>query len=121
MRLQLMIFPWCSGVSTTDIVGRMLLMNKDHHCNTTSSELGGKDHDGNSLLCEQSKFLTTSRMLRLFSAGMKSPKKDQKVLYIDGGWDMFHCGHVAFLKEAKKVRCFRFLIFDVALLNWNSA
>lgn len=94
--------PRTEGVSTTDIVGRMLLMNKDHHCNTSSSELGGKDHDGNSLLCEQSKFLTTSRMLRLFSAGMKSPKKDQKVLYIDGGWDMFHCGHVAFLKEAKK-------------------
>jgi len=92
------------GVSTTDIVGRMLLMNKDHHCDTASDVLTGKDRDGNSLLCEQSKFLTTSRMLRLFSAGMKSPKKGERVIYIDGAWDMFHCGHVAFLEEAKKVR-----------------
>ena len=53
--------PRTEGVSTTDIVGRMLLMTKDHHCGNTN---GGqstheKNRDGNSLLCEQSKFLTT--------------------------------------------------------------
>ena len=78
-------------------------MNKDHHCDSSSEIITGKDRDGNSLLCEQSTFLTTSRMLRLFSAGMKSPKKGERVIYIDGAWDMFHCGHVAFLEEAKKV------------------
>lgn len=94
--------PRTEGVSTTDIVGRMLLMNKDHHYNSSTGKPSGKDQDGNSLLCRQSKFLTTSRLLRLFSAGMKSPKKGDKVIYIDGAWDMFHCGHVAFLEEAKK-------------------
>ena len=97
------------GVSTTDIVGRMLLMNKDHHFDSSSEVLTGKDRDGNSLLCEQSTFLTTSRMLRLFSSGMKSPKKGERVIYIDGAWDMFHCGHVAFLEEAKKVSSSDFL------------
>merc|ERR1719223_397775 len=96
--------PRTQGVSTTDIVGRMLLMSKDHHCKSTEdTKLSGKkDSDGNSLLCEQSKFLTTSRLLRLFSAGMQSPKSDMKVIYIDGAWDMFHCGHVSILEEAKK-------------------
>jgi len=91
--------PRTEGVSTTDIVGRMLLMNKDHHYNSSSAN---KSLDGNTLLCEQSKFLTTSRMLRLFSAGMKSPKSGMKVIYIDGAWDMFHCGHIAILEAAKK-------------------
>jgi len=43
-----------------------------------------------------------SRMLRLFSAGMKSPERGMRVIYMDGAWDMFHCGHVAILKEAKE-------------------
>merc|ERR1712045_793765 len=43
-----------------------------------------------------------SRMLRLFSSGMKSPKPRMSIIYIDGAWDMFHCGHVSLLKEAKK-------------------
>jgi ethanolamine-phosphate cytidylyltransferase len=102
--------PRTEGVSTTDIVGRMLLMTKEHHYHdgvgdsprsaesTTSPEL--------ELLGRQSKFLTTSRMLRLFSAGTKSPTEDMRIIYIDGAWDMFHCGHVAILKAAKEVRVF---------------
>lgn len=97
--------PRTEGISTTDIVGRMVLMSKSHHCDTLSADMLGKDREGNSLLCEQSKFLTTSRLLRLFSAGMKSPKPGAKIIYIDGAWDMFHCGHVAMLEAAKKVRC----------------
>jgi len=43
-----------------------------------------------------------SHMLRLFSTGMKPPSKSSKVVYIDGAWDMFHCGHLAILKKIKK-------------------
>jgi ethanolamine-phosphate cytidylyltransferase len=113
--------PRTEGVSTTDIVGRMLLMTKDHHCDggdeMNDAVLRQKDKDGNPLLCEQSKFLTTSRMLRLFSAGMKSPKKGQRIVYIDGAWDMFHCGHVAILKAAREVSFILPLMYGLGVLS----
>jgi len=82
-------------VSTTEIVGRMLIMTKEHH----SKE--------NAVLGLQSKFLTTSRMLRSFSSFNSSDSsasidKNKKVIYIDGSWDMFHCGHMSMLEEVKK-------------------
>ena len=111
--------PRTEGVSTTDIVGRMLLMTKEHHYydnnkehqyhkdkdSNWESEVDSEDHEYSELelLGRQSKFLTTSRMLRLFAAGTKSPTEDMRVIYIDGAWDMFHCGHVAILKAVKEV------------------
>jgi len=95
--------PRTEGVSTTDIVGRMLLMNKDHHFTGSSTDTSGEGGGGmDKLLCQQSNFLTTSRMLRLFSGAMKSPKDGMRIIYIDGAWDMFHPGHVSILEEAKK-------------------
>jgi ethanolamine-phosphate cytidylyltransferase len=158
--------PRTEGVSTTEIVGRMLLMTKHHHMrrhNKTSSRArgnsvgslsgsmiaaaaaaaggGGGEHpsidvvvgenssddsdneihnendeddlsvftaaqynDGGEriVIGNQSKFLTTSMMLRLFSAGVKPPEEGMRVTYVDGAWDMFHCGHVKFLEEVSK-------------------
>lgn len=128
--------PRTEGVSTTDIVGRMLLMTKEHHLRKSKSTSGDQNDsdsdneihneedngDGDDIsvmtaanltvdshaslgvpLGHHSKFLTTSMMLRLFSAGVKHPEDGMRVIYVDGAWDMFHCGHVDFLKEAKKV------------------
>lgn len=84
--------PRTDGVSTTDIVGRMLLLTKEHHLH------GGSEH----VLGSQSKFLTTSRLLQLFSADIRSPTRTMRVVYIDGAWDLFHPGHVAMLKVARE-------------------
>ena len=142
--------PRTEGVSTTDIVGRMLLMTTEHHmgrnrrrgdsvaslgsaCSGMSGAVVGAsgtasfdaldggdggmmdDYDDEDIsvlagdvrrgemLGRQSKFLTTSMMLRLFSAGVTSPEEGARVVYVDGAWDMFHCGHIEFLKAAKQV------------------
>lgn len=161
--------PRTEGVSTTDIVGRMLLMTKEHHLRTNSrrnlhvrgssfgcqsdlllvappppfpprdddvdsdNEIHNDDDEGGEegamrmmgdggddvsvmtgmgnvgrgvFLGHQSKFLTTSMMLRLFSADVKPPEEGMRVIYVDGAWDMFHCGHVEFLKDVSKVCVF---------------
>eukprot|EP00934_Nitzschia_sp_Nitz4_P002938 Nitzschia sp. Nitz4//scaffold150_size53981//3589//4949//NITZ4_006668-RA/size53981-snap-gene-0.59-mRNA-1//-1//CDS//3329537044//2928//frame0 len=84
--------PRTEGVSTTDIVGRMLLLTKTHH-------ILADDHR---CLGNRSNFLTTNRLLQLFSGTVRSPTKDMRVVYIDGAWDMFHPGHVAMLKAARE-------------------
>jgi ethanolamine-phosphate cytidylyltransferase len=116
--------PRTEGVSTTDIVGRMLLMTKEHHhfdvvdgpssadasCGSgaATASTGHKGSDASSVQLlsgqQKSKFLTTSRMLQLFSAGVKAPARGMHVVYIDGAWDLFHPGHVSILKAARQVR-----------------
>jgi glycerol-3-phosphate cytidylyltransferase-like family protein len=104
-----MSIPRTEGVSTTDILGRMLLLTKQHHCHNQEIEESSpleSEHSSSErreFVGPQSKFLTTSRMLQLFSAGVKAPTKDMRVIYVDGAWDLFHPGHVAFLQEARKV------------------
>ncbi|KAL7553010.1 hypothetical protein ACHAWF_016260 [Thalassiosira exigua] len=163
--------PRTEGVSTTDIVGRMLLMTKDHHLRpvgrrkrgmsegslslnvSVSKDEGSSDSDNEifdegdgegeddvsvltaanyneslredpggdavvGVLGHRSKFLTTSAMLRQFSAGVKHPEEGVRVVYVDGAWDMFHCGHVEFLREASKVRfrdCFASFSLSLSL------
>jgi ethanolamine-phosphate cytidylyltransferase len=112
--------PRTEGVSTTDIVGRMLLLTKEHHMSeatTTTTVNDDDDNDKNddkttaatnaaaAALGTKSKFLTTTRLIQLFSADLnKSPTPDMRVIYIDGSWDMFNPSHVALLKGAKEVR-----------------
>eukprot|EP00525_Craspedostauros_australis_P003353 CAMPEP_0198130400 /NCGR_PEP_ID=MMETSP1442-20131203/53863_1 /TAXON_ID= /ORGANISM="Craspedostauros australis, Strain CCMP3328" /LENGTH=357 /DNA_ID=CAMNT_0043791005 /DNA_START=58 /DNA_END=1131 /DNA_ORIENTATION=- len=85
--------PRTEGVSTTDVIGRIL-------------ELGDMQ-DGApcdvAYLGQKSRFLATGRLLRQF-ASSKEPAAGDRVAYIAGCWDMFHPGHVAILKAAKS-RC----------------
>jgi ethanolamine-phosphate cytidylyltransferase len=42
-------------------------------------------------------------MLRLFSAGHKDPKPGDRVVYMDGAWDMFHAAHIETLRTARSM------------------
>ncbi|KAH9603768.1 hypothetical protein KSS87_018794 [Heliosperma pusillum] len=92
------------GVSSTDIVGRMLLCVRERSLNEKSnhSSLQRQFSHGHSQKFEDgvaaggtriSHFLPTSRRIVQFS-NRKAPKPDSRVIYIDGAFDLFHAGHV---------------------------
>jgi ethanolamine-phosphate cytidylyltransferase len=93
--------PRTEGVSTSDILGRILVMTREHHIYNRKEE--AEEESQRNVLGHKSQFLTTSLLLKSFSAGVKAPKKDSKIIYIDGTWDLFHPGHVAILKSAREV------------------
>jgi len=76
--------PRTEGVSTTDIVGRMLL------CNSQTLDR-----------VPASRFMKTSSILSQFRGGMSDPAPDAKIVYIDGDWDVMNARHIKLLKRAR--------------------
>jgi len=106
--------PRTEGISTTDLVGRMLLLSKDHHEESPSANKQGTLLANISLQMpapevvpsQQSKFLVTSQLMKAFSAALPGHMTDRrragvKTVYADGAWDMFHAGHMDFLRKAR--------------------
>jgi len=101
--------PRTEGVSTTDIVGRMLLCSKEHHQRAPAGSPGSVAPPtissgaplGSARVTTGSRFMTTSQILRSFSVGMKPPPPNAKVVYMCGDWDLFNCSHVDLLREAR--------------------
>lgn len=97
-----------AGVSTTDLVGRMLLLTKQHHMmNQTrtdrerASSIGqdvSKPTEGHSPWTGVSQFLPTTQKIIQF-ANAKEPKKGDRIVYVVGAFDLFHVGHVDFLEK----------------------
>ncbi|KAE9585670.1 hypothetical protein Lal_00010030 [Lupinus albus] len=82
------------GISSTDIVGRILSSLKDPKvC---------EDHNGSYVQPHISQFLPTSRRIVQFSNG-KGPGSNARIVYIDGAFDLFHAGHVEILKRAREL------------------
>jgi ethanolamine-phosphate cytidylyltransferase len=100
------------GVSSTDIVGRILGSMKDTKVSedNNKSTLGGESDKMNKIQgqksqstgCHLSHFLPTSRRIVQFSNG-KAPGPNARVVYIDGAFDLFHAGHVEILKSARQL------------------
>jgi len=89
------------GISTTDLVGRMLLCTKSHL-------RSGEDGDDQQLLAadvpqgKARRYHTSDKKVAQFS-NHTSAKPEDVVVYVDGSFDLFHIGHMRVLEEAKKL------------------
>ncbi|CAL9102403.1 unnamed protein product [Musa textilis] len=101
------------GVSSTDIVGRMLLCVRERSLGGTHNHSSLQrqfshghnqkvDDVGSGSGTRVSHFLPTSRRIVQFSNG-KGPGPDAHIVYIDGAFDLFHAGHVEILRLAREL------------------
>ncbi|CAK38469.1 hypothetical protein CBS63078_5354 [Aspergillus niger] len=122
------------GISTTDLVGRMLLCTKNHFVKSVKDTLNGEEGSGS---LEERKHSADSLMKRIrdyatdetglqpgpqvwiwngsSSAKLgntveepgafetivngKLPRPGQRIIYVDGGFDLFSSGHIEFLRQ----------------------
>lgn len=98
------------GVSSTNLVGRMLLMTKTHFDH--GSPMGNLDHQDvertrsdsttRSPYTGVSHFLPSSQKIVQFADGL-DPAPGDRIVYAAGAFDLFHVGLLDFLEQAKKL------------------
>lgn len=98
-----------ANISTTDLVGRMLLFTKDHHIGKIEELLSNEDN-----VMKYKEYATgedakspganvwvwNNNSLNLLVEGKSKPLK---FVYIDGGFDLFNPGHILALKNLKEI------------------
>lgn len=103
-------------VSTTDMVGRMLLCTKSHYVParagaSTLDALGPKKRSTilemnevkHSPYTSVSSFVPTTMQIMQFASGCRERLPTDRVVFIDGAWDLFHIGHIRAIREARKL------------------
>ena len=125
---RMKLFKRTEGVSTTAIIGRLLLCAKENTIKgkgefemTTSAELikqfADLDEFEKNRKPVMSSFLATSWRITEFSSN-KIPKKGDKIIYIDGAFDILHIGHIETLKKAKEMGDFLYVgVHDDFIVN----
>lgn len=126
------------GISTTDLVGRMLLCTKNHFVKSVRKTLAGEEGSGSpeerkafadDLLQRIQDYATDESGLQrgpqvwtwlgsgeakidneVAEAGSfeslvdgKGPKPGQRIVYVDGGFDLFSSGHIEFLRKVTEL------------------
>lgn len=119
------------GISTTDLVGRMLLCTRNHFIRSLTRTLSGEEGPGSSeersnlakemsqrikdyasdvtglqpgalvLSWDGSASATKPTSYRTMVDGVR-PKPGQRIVYVDGGFDLFSSGHIEFLRQVVK-------------------
>lgn len=125
------------GISTTDLVGRMLLCTRDHFIHSLPKVLAGEEGPGDaeerdrrgkemsqrvrdyatdetglkpgpkvfswssSSEANQGNVMDGSGVFKVLVDG-NGPQHHQRIVYVDGGFDLFSSGHIEFLTQVVK-------------------
>jgi ethanolamine-phosphate cytidylyltransferase len=89
------------GVSTTDLVGRMLLLQGEPPVAAGTASPRGEGENTPSTDLAPSKWTQT---LQHFMAHARQPQPGDRIAYVDGAFDLFHVGHSTFL-QAVRAQC----------------
>jgi ethanolamine-phosphate cytidylyltransferase len=131
---KLRIVKRTEGVSTTDIVGRLLLLTREHlddpevkavakliqdrtddspRVSTLAPAITPETGSSKSVV----KMLTTARRIAEFSSRRPVSETDT-VVYIDGAFDLFNVGHASTLKKARELGTYLIVgIYDDETVN----
>lgn len=130
---RFLVFKRTPSISTTDLVGRILLCTRSHFITSLKKRLAGEEGEGDEKERRATGLSMTQRIrdyatdssgtnphVTVFiwnneSLGMEdtegdggthveivrgnSPSPGQRVVYVDGGFDLFSSGHIEFLKQ----------------------
>ena len=124
--IRFKLFRRTEGISTTEIIGRLLMLSKEK---STNINYQNKEYFTSSKLLKLaneeyfdkgpvvSSFLTTGWRLKEF-CNHKFPEENDKVVYIDGAFDILHIGHIETLKKAKELGNFLYVgVHDDTTVN----
>eukprot|EP00358_Blepharisma_japonicum_P006522 CAMPEP_0202940322 /NCGR_PEP_ID=MMETSP1395-20130829/389_1 /ASSEMBLY_ACC=CAM_ASM_000871 /TAXON_ID=5961 /ORGANISM="Blepharisma japonicum, Strain Stock R1072" /LENGTH=339 /DNA_ID=CAMNT_0049634741 /DNA_START=194 /DNA_END=1213 /DNA_ORIENTATION=+ len=89
---KLKIIKRTEGISTTDMVGKMLLMTSNELVTSPPTQISAST---------KTQFLSTTRRINQFSTP-KTPAPTDRIVYIDGAFDLLHRGHVETIKRARE-------------------
>lgn len=112
---KLKIIKRTEGVSTTDIIGRILRAGASHQQSLGTGTAESSTSEINLLSDSGIQTLATVRRIAEFS-GFRVPTKDDVVVYIDGDFDPFNVSHASLLEKAKELGTYLIVgIYDDAV------
>jgi len=144
---RMKIVPRTPGISTTDLVGRMLGCTKDHFIDSlvdciegredTSGKAGGAE-GGQEMAKRIQEYAAAPNgidpFVEVYSYGPAeqtdgaaasgkgsctsmvtglAPRPDQRIVYVDGGFDLFSSGHIAFLETVSRMEPGAFIVAGI--------
>ncbi|MGL4948083.1 MAG: adenylyltransferase/cytidyltransferase family protein, partial [Mycoplasma sp.] len=120
---KMKIFKRTEGVSTTEIIGRWWSCSKDRKAKSEQEMLTTKELISEWEQFEKSKkpvmssFLATSWRISEF-CNNRVPQEGDKIVYIDGAFDILHVGHVETLRKAREMGDFLYVgVHDDDIVN----